>query len=100
MEPRGDRLLALGSDNTDPAGALHVSLFDVADLSNPTMIERVAFGGDWSSVSEDQDRIHKAFKIDDEGLIRCPTAVGSDPPTARLRGRRSGIQLIDSRPTR
>ena len=73
MEPRGDRLLALGFDNTNAGASLAVSLFDVSDLDNPTMIERVHFGGDWASVAEDQDRIHKAFTIrDDLGLIMVP----------------------------
>lgn len=97
MEPRGDRLLALGFDNADPAGALNVSLFDVADMSQPTMIQRVAFGGSWSNLSEDQDRIHKAFKIlDDEGLILVPYSGWEDVPGGGGCGAyKSGIQLID-----
>src|SRR5690606_33223400 len=73
MEPRGDRILALGFDNTDPQGSLNVSLFDVSDMTQPTMIQRVAFGGDWAGLAEDQDRIHKAFTIIDQlGLIMVP----------------------------
>ena len=63
-------LRGLGFDNTDPAGSLNVSLFDVADLAHPAMLARVPFGGQWSMLPEDQDRIHKAFKIvDDLGAI-------------------------------
>jgi uncharacterized secreted protein with C-terminal beta-propeller domain len=73
MEPRGNRLLALGYDNTNPEGSLNVSLFDVADMTKPTMLDRVNFGGDWGDFAEDQDRIHKAFTILDElGLIFVP----------------------------
>jgi hypothetical protein len=73
IEPRGDRLLTLGFDNAAEGGSLHVSLFDVSDMANPTMIKREAFGGKWSNVAEDQDRIHKAFKIlDDQNLILVP----------------------------
>lgn len=99
MEPRGDRLLGLGFDQGNPEGALHVSLFDVTDLSTPTLIDRANFGGDWASVAEDQDRIHKAFRVlDEEGLILMPFsgflggAVGPDECQGRYT---SGIQLID-----
>ncbi|GMV16688.1 MAG: hypothetical protein AMXMBFR56_49120 [Polyangiaceae bacterium] len=73
MEPRGDRLLALGFDQAKPEGALNVSLFDVADATNPKLLDRVDFGGDWGQFAEDQDRIHKAFTIlDTLGLIFVP----------------------------
>ncbi len=75
MEARGDRLLALGFDGSNPDGMINVSLFDVADKDAPSMIERVSFGGQYSGVEEDQNRIHKAFSIfDDEGLIVVPFA--------------------------
>ncbi len=64
LEPRGDRLFALGFDNANPEGSMNVTLFNVADLANPSLIQRVNFGGDWSWAPEDQDRIHKAFKVD------------------------------------
>ncbi|WP_437753314.1 beta-propeller domain-containing protein [Sorangium sp. So ce1389] len=97
MEPRGNRLLALGFDNASTEGALHVSLFDVSDLSNPTMLERVHFGGAWGSFAEDQDRIHKAFTIlDDLGTILVPYSGWnySDDPDG-CGSYASGIQLID-----
>lgn len=73
MEPRGDRLLALGYDNTNAEGSLNVSLFDVSDMTAPVMLDRVNFGGDYGEFAEDQDRIHKAFTIVDElGLIFVP----------------------------
>jgi hypothetical protein len=73
MEPRGDRLLALGFESTYPLGTLNVSLFDVADGAAPKLLERVSFGGQWAGLAEDQNRIHKAFTIiDDLGLILVP----------------------------
>ncbi len=96
MEPRGDRLLALGFDNQHPDGALNVSLFNVAEMSNPTLIERVHFGGDWGNFAEDQDRIHKAFTILDElGLIMVPYSGYSWQDQQSCPGYASGIQLVD-----
>ncbi len=74
MEPRGDRLIALGVD-WDATETLTMSLFDVSDMDAPTMIDRVNFGGGWSWMVEDQDRIHKALRIfDNLGLILMPYA--------------------------
>lgn len=97
MEPRGDRVFALGFDNAAEGGSLHVSLFDVSDLTTPTMLERVAFGGDWSSVAEDQDRIHKAFTIlDSLGTILVPYSGWLyDERGFECGSYESGIQLID-----
>ncbi|HEY6557710.1 MAG TPA: beta-propeller domain-containing protein [Polyangiaceae bacterium] len=98
MEPRGDRLLGLGFDQQNPAGALHVSIFDVSDLAAPRLIDRVNFGGDWAALPEDQDRVHKAFQVlDTQGLILVPYS-GS---TSRGAGEgfcgdyHSGVQLVD-----
>ncbi|MFH1807591.1 MAG: beta-propeller domain-containing protein [Pseudomonadota bacterium] len=91
MVPAGDRLYALGYDQA--WGALAVSLFDVGDLDAPRMLSRVAFGGDWGAMPEDQDRIHKAFKVMPElGLITMPFAGWSYSNGYRYL---SGIQLID-----
>ncbi|MCC6526944.1 MAG: beta-propeller domain-containing protein [Polyangiaceae bacterium] len=95
IEPRGDRLLALGFDNADPEGSLNVSLFDVSDLAAPALLRRVAFGGDWSQMAEDQDRIHKAFKIlPDLGLLLVPYSAWHYDNYG-CNGYDSGIQLID-----
>jgi uncharacterized secreted protein with C-terminal beta-propeller domain len=97
MEPRGDRLYALGFDNQEKAGALHVSIFDVSALDKPVMVDRVNFGGDWASLAEDQDRIHKAFNILlDEGLILVPFSGGSWEQETCHYDYQSGIQLIDT----
>jgi hypothetical protein len=99
LEPRGDRLFALGYDNANPDGSMNVSLFNVADMTNPTLINRVAFGGDWSWAPEDQDRIHKAFKIDSTlGAIFVPYGAYSYSDQDGYYGCshvESGIQIID-----
>lgn len=100
MEPRGDRVFALGFDNAQAEGNLHVSLFDVADFAHPKLLSRVPFGGKWSNLAEDQDRIHKAFNIlPDAGLIMVPYSGYSYDDTGKNGyscGRyESGIQLID-----
>lgn len=99
LEPRGNRLFALGYDNANPEGSMNVSLFDVADMANPTLINRVAFGGDWSWAPEDQDRIHKAFKIDSTlGAIFVPYGAYSWSEQDGYYGCsqvESGIQIVD-----
>lgn len=96
MEPRGDRIYALGFDDTSKTGSLHVSLFDVSDMENPVQMDRVNFGGDWGGFAEDQDRIHKAFNIlMDEGLILVPFYGGSYDELSCSYNQESGIQLVD-----
>jgi hypothetical protein len=100
MEPRGDRLLGLGYDQGNAAGGLTVSLFDVSDMAKPTELSRVNFGGTWGHYPEDQNRIHKVFKVlDDAGVILVPfsgwsegTAVQEDCYISEYVG---GVQLID-----
>ncbi|MDD9967415.1 MAG: beta-propeller domain-containing protein, partial [Myxococcales bacterium] len=73
METRGDRVIGLGFDQGNAQGAITVSLFDVSDFDNPTMLSRVNFGGRWGYLPEDQDRIHKVFRVlDNDGLILAP----------------------------
>ncbi len=97
MEPRGDRLYALGFDSSVNDGSLHVSIFDVSDLTAPTMLDRVNFGGDWGWFAEDQDRIHKAFNLalDDE-LILMPFSGSTYDEEDCYYNWESGIQLIDA----
>lgn len=96
MEPKGERLVALGYDQGNAAGALAVSLFDVSDLAKPTMLDRVNFGGDWGSMAEDQDRVHKAFQVlDAANLVLMPfSGYTYDEDNCRSKFQ-SGVQLID-----
>lgn len=95
MEPRGDRLIGFGYDDMSQT-KLAVSLFDVSDLTKPTMLERVSFGAGWSAFSEDQDRIHKSVRIlDDAGMILVPFASYGRWNDTQCEQPQSGIQLID-----
>jgi hypothetical protein len=96
MEPRGNRIYALGYDPENPEGSLNVSLFDVTSLQQPQLLSRVHFGGDWGSFAEDQNRIHKAFSIlDDQGLILVPFSGGKYDQADCSYDWGSGIQLVD-----
>ncbi|MBX3202021.1 MAG: beta-propeller domain-containing protein [Labilithrix sp.] len=105
LEPRGDRVLGLGLDRTDPQGNLNLSLFDVADMDDPQMLARVAFGStayssDSAIVSyelpEDQDRIQKALRIFEDGLVAVPFSGGQAFTNgAACDGLGGGVQLID-----
>ncbi|NVB43335.1 beta-propeller domain-containing protein [Pseudenhygromyxa sp. WMMC2535] len=97
METRDDRILALGYDPSNAAGAINVSLFDVSDFDAPALRKRVHFGGDWADFAEDQNRIHKAFTIlDDEELLLVPYSGWDWSSNYECSGSyRSGVQLID-----
>lgn len=106
LEPHGDRVLGLGLDRLDPNGHLNVSLFDVADMDKPTMLGRVAFGStaytnDQSitayEMPEDQDRIQKAFRIFEDGLVAVPFSGGATfgNGSSSCEGLGGGVQLID-----
>lgn len=75
--PMGDRLLALGTDNT--WSGLAASLFDVADPKAPTMLSRVNVGSGsaWSNANWDD----KALKVlATEGMMLVPFS-GWEPPS-------------------
>lgn len=58
IEPLGDRLLALGVDDTN-GWRVCVSLFDVADPAKPALLDRKTFGDawSWSSAYSDVDAL-------------------------------------------
>lgn len=100
LEPRGDRLVGLGVDESDPEGQLNVSLFDVSNMDAPRMLSRISFGGvGWARnetvqevvLPEDQDRLQKAFKINPDGLITIPYS-NPDRGSCASGG---GVQLVD-----
>ena len=69
LAPRGDRLLALGTD--DRWSGLAASLFDVADPQKPSLLARVAVGQgqSWSTAQWDD----KAFRVvDEQNLMLVP----------------------------
>lgn len=66
IEPRGDRLIALGVDDTNGWRA-SVSLFDVSDPTKPGLVQRVSFGDSWSWSSAFQDV--KAFSVAGDRIL-------------------------------
>jgi hypothetical protein len=93
VEPRGDRLLALGHEPT-AAGPwqLALSLFDVSAPSAPLRLGGVAFGGGYGWVSAAPDDLRKALQVlDAEGLVLVPFQ-GWDAATWSWQG---GVQLVD-----
>ncbi len=72
IEPRGERLIAVGIDDTDgnrPA----IAYYDVSDPTLPTQLSRVILGPPGSYTSSNATYDEKAFKIIDElGLIVMP----------------------------
>ncbi|HSO34060.1 MAG TPA: beta-propeller domain-containing protein [Labilithrix sp.] len=104
LEPHGERVIGLGLDRTDQAGNLNVTLFDVSDLSAPKLVQRVSFGPskmyeDYmitnGALAEDQDRIQKAFRVFDDGLIAIPFSGGGSNGDSCSSG---GVQLVDWTP--
>jgi hypothetical protein len=97
IEPRGDRLVALG--HTNEAGQpfqLAVSLLDVSQLSAPRLLARQAFGAGFGWVGAQADDIRKAFIVLDPppagpGLVLVPVQ-GWDPGSYAFTG---GTQLLD-----
>jgi len=104
LEPHGDRVIGLGLDRNDQAGNLNVSLFDVSNMATPTLVQRVSFGPtnmyeDYSItngvLAEDQDRIQKAFRVFEDGLIAIPFSGGGTSSGNACAAQGSGIQLVD-----
>jgi hypothetical protein len=97
IEPRGDRLVALG--HTNEAGQpwqLAASLFDVADLGAPKLLSRVPFGAGYGWIAASADDLRKAFLVFDPppagiGLVLVPVQ-GWDPSSW---GSTRGTQLVD-----
>ncbi|HNR34836.1 MAG TPA: beta-propeller domain-containing protein [Candidatus Hydrogenedentes bacterium] len=68
IEPRGDRLIALGVDDTNGQRRVAVTLYDVSDAANPAVVgERLSFGQGWAWSSAYNDV--KAFTVLDDVLI-------------------------------
>jgi len=74
IEARGDRLIALGVDDTE-GRQINMSIFDVSGNGAPALLDRVRFGGDWSWSSAYNDV--KALTLLD-GVIIVPFSGWSD----------------------
>jgi len=96
LVPQGDRLIALGHDEVVGADgrrtfSLAVSLIDVANATQPTLLSRVGIGGGWGFVPGDRDDFAKVFRVvPDSALVMFPFQSWTED--YRLI---SGVQLID-----
>jgi len=94
--PRGDRLVALGHDESDGETRLAVSLFDVSDLSQPTLLARVSFGEGWGWLTDERDNFDKVFKVlDGPGLILVPFMQWAEDDQTGWWRMSGGVQLVD-----
>lgn len=102
IEPRGDRLIAIGIDDTDgnrPA----VAYYDVKDPAAPKELGRVILGPPGSYTSSDATYDEKAFKVVDElGLIVVPyqhvdwgDSVGGEVPPSTGTSRNDDVKEDD-----
>lgn len=84
IHPRGDQLVAVGIETNRTT----VSLFDVSDPSQPSLLSRVPLGSQYSSSEANRDE--KAFRVIEEaGLILLPIQGYT------TNGWQSWVQLID-----
>lgn len=100
IEPRGDRLIALGHDrakDSDP-WSLQVSLYDVSNLAKPTMLSRQPFGEGWGWIPGQSDDYRKIFRVlDNLNLILIPFQAWVRNPDPNDWGGHyaGGVQLMD-----
>ncbi|MEE9489802.1 MAG: beta-propeller domain-containing protein [Thermoplasmata archaeon] len=71
MEVRGDRILALGVDDTAEELQVALSLFDVSDPYNAVLMDRVTIGEGWSWSSANWDPKQLSV-MDDQELVVVP----------------------------
>ena len=94
--PRGNRLVALGHDEVNGETRLAVSLFDVTQLSQPTLLSRVHFGEGWGWLTDERDNFDKVFKVlDGPGLILVPFMQWVENSQTGWWRYKGGVQLID-----
>jgi hypothetical protein len=114
LYPNGSQLISLGhaDQGTSNAcgqgqgyvsfqgsGQLAVSLFDVSDAANPTLLSEVDFGGAQTTIAANRDDLKKAFLVlSAMGLILVPYQ-NVDPTSTTTTPAQSATQLIDLNPT-
>jgi len=93
IQPFGDRLVALGHDDSSGSLELAVSLIDVADPDNPRLLSRAPFGNGW--IGELRDDFGKVFQVvPDLGLVLVPYLTW-DFEGGFYSGTRGRLQLLD-----
>ena len=71
IEVRGDRLLALGMDDSSDEMQVALSLFDVSDPYNAVLMDRVVIGEGWSWSSANWDPKQLSV-MDDQKMVVVP----------------------------
>lgn len=72
IEPRGNRLIAVGIDDTEGSRPA-LAYYDVQDPANPVQLSRIVLGPPGSFTDSEAVYDEKAFKVvDDLGLIAIP----------------------------
>jgi hypothetical protein len=110
LYPQGGQLISLGHADTGTSnacgqgqgyisfqgsGQLAVSLFDVSNASNPTLLSQVSFGGAGSTIAANRDELAQAFLVlDSLDLILIPFQ-----SSAQAAQDQSVTQLIDLGPS-
>jgi uncharacterized secreted protein with C-terminal beta-propeller domain len=78
MAPQGDRLIGIGHDRVDndtfEPWRLHASIYDVADLAKPQLLDRKLFGsGPTNEIADKRDNWAKVIKVVPQlGLVLVP----------------------------
>ena len=76
----GRSVVTMSSWGGEEPGAAQLSLFNVSDLNNPTVVQQIELGGmhSWSYVTQ----THKAFTLmPDEGLLAIPMRLTDEDTT-------------------
>ncbi len=76
----GRSVVTMSSWGAEEPGAAQLSLFDVSDLDNPTVVQQIELGGvhSWSYVTQ----THKAFTLlPEEGLLAIPMRLTDEGTT-------------------
>ncbi|MBI4576818.1 MAG: beta-propeller domain-containing protein [Planctomycetes bacterium] len=90
IEPRGDRLIAMGVDNAGGPQQASVSIFDVRNAAAPALLSRVAIGSGWSSSAANSD--WKAFRVvDAQNLILVPYSYWDQATNRQF----NGLQFVE-----
>lgn len=94
--PQGDRLVALGHEDTSASGqrdiSLAVSLVDVSDGHEPLLLDRETVGENWGWVPSDRDDFAKVFRVlPQQGLVLFPFQSWSRADYRYV----GGVQLLD-----